>query len=645
MKRVLTPLAFACLLATAFSAEAGAYSGMVVFGDSLSDAGQRPEAGAPNNPVRHTNRVGPGYGLGEAYGYTSPMLINDLLGLSPQVASTNVMRALTGQADGNNWAVGGYRTDQVYNSITGVFDPLTGIGGSQVRAGLTYADPLIRQRDGYLVYLGKNGLSVDPDTLFYLNGGGNDFLQGLVVDAASSRAAAGRLAASVGALQAAGGRYFMVPLLVDVASPVTGGVVNPGQQALARIFNAELTARLGAIPAEVIPLNVPLLYREVLADAAAFGFDPTQNLLGTCFAGCGAGVNPVYGLGGITPDPNRLIYADFVHPTTAMQQILADQGYSILAAPWELSLLPQAAETALRGSQDRLRQQWLGDAGAWQAVGHWRGFVDGSTRRADLDGRDTSAAGDASGEGLSLGGSYRLSEQWRLGAALDVQEQDLQLGPRDSDYGLRSYLASAFVQYRDGLLWGDATLSAGYLDYQDLERRFALGKTTRTERGDTDGQVLALGGRLGIELEAGDPRLSLRPFVSADVARIEVNGYSEDGASSTALSYDDQTRDSRRLGVGLQARFQLAEDAELFGEIAQEKEFEDEQSEVDMRLNSVPGVDFSLKGVEREEHLTRATFGLRQRLAPELALQVGYDYRKAGDDDLHGIGLSLSLDW
>ena len=645
MKRVLTPLACACLLASATPAQAGAYSGMVVFGDSLSDAGQRPEAGALSNPVRHTNRVGPGFGPGEAYGYTSPMLINQQLGLAPQVASTNVMRALNGQADGDNWAVGGYRTEQIYHSITGVFDPLTGIGGSQVRAGLNYSDPLIRQRDGYLVNLHNQGLSVDPDTLFYLNGGGNDFLQGLIVDDASARAAAVRLAAGVRALQAAGGRYFMVPLLVDVASPVTGGVVNSAQVPLAQAFNAELATQLGAVHAEVIPLNVPLLYREVLADPAAFGFDPTQNLLGTCFAGCGAGVNPVHGLGSATPDPDRLIYADYVHPTTAMQQILADQGYSILAAPWEMSLLPQAAETALRGSQERLHQQWLGDAGAWQAVGRWRGFVDGSMRRADLDGSDTSAAGDVSGKGLSLGGSYRLSEQWRLGAALDVQEQDLQLGPRDSDYGLRSYLASAFAQYHGGLLWGDATLSAGYLDYQDLERRFALGQTTRTERGDTDGQVLALGGRLGIELEAGDPRLSLRPFVSADVARIEVNGYREDGTRSTALSYDDQTRDSRRLGVGLQARFQLAEDAELFGEIAQERELEDEQSEVDMRLNSVAGVDFSLKGVEREEHLTRAAVGLRQRLAPELALQVGYDYRKAGDDDLHGIGLSLSLDW
>lgn len=643
MKRLMTPLAYACLLATATYVEAGAYSGMVVFGDSLSDAGQRPEAAAPSNPVRHTNRVGPTYGVGEAYGSTSPMLINDGLGLAPQVASTNLVRALSGQPDGNNWAVGGYRTEQIYNSITGVYDPVTGIGGSQVRAGLNYSDPLIRQRDGYLVDLRNRGLSVDPNTLFYLNGGGNDFLQGLITDDASARAAAGRLVDGVRALQAAGGRYFMVPLLVDVASPVTGGLPNVAQQAQAASFNAELAAQLGAVPAEVIPLNVPLLYREVLADPAAFGFDPTQNLLGTCFSGCAA-INPVYGIGGATPDPDRLIYADVVHPSTAMQRILADQGLSILAAPWEIGLLPQAAESALRGSREQLRRQWLADWGDWQARGKWRGFVSGSSQRSDYDGDDTAAAGDGHGESLGAGSSYRLDEHWRLGLSLDVQQQDLELGARDSDYGLRSYLAGAFAQYQEGLLWGDLSLSAGYLDYHDLERRFALGRTTRTERGDTEGRVLALGGRIGIELSPAE-RLRLAPFVSADVARIEVDGYREDGASSTALNYDDQRMDSQRLGVGLQARFALADDAELFGEVVREREFEDDEQEVDMALNSVAGVDFSLVGAALERDQTRASVGLRQRLAPDLALQVGYDYRKAGDDDLHGIGLSLSLDW
>ena len=79
--------------------------------------------------------------------------------------------------------------------------------------------------------------------------------------------------------------------------------------------------------------------------------------------------------------------------------------------------------------------------------------------------------------------------------------------------------------------------------------------------------------------------------------------------------------------------------------MVREREFEDDEQEVDMALNSVAGVDFSLVGAALERDQTRASVGLRQRLAPDLALQVGYDYRKAGDDDLHGIGLSLSLDW
>ena len=633
MKRILTPLAFACLLAGPSSIHAAAYSGMVVFGDSLSDAGQFSNG---LNPIRFTTQVGPTYSYfsSEAFAGTSPMLIGEGLGLGSQTASTSPLRQALGQADGDNWAVGGYTTAQIYQSIT---QP----GGSVVSSG---GVPL-RTRDGYLV----GGRVVDADTLFYVNGGGNDFLQGLVVSVPTAEAAAVRLGDSLRALQAAGGRYFMTPLLVDVANPTTGGAFDPAQYALAQAFNGELIRQMASLDAEVIPLNVPLLYREVLANPGAFGFDASQNLQGTCFyavaiTGATGCQNATWGSLSATPDPSKLIYADLVHPTAAMQRILADQGLSILSAPWEVSLLPQAAVSALGSARSRLQQQWLGDWGRWQAVGKWRGFVDGGVSRADFDAGDTSAEGDGDGKTLSLGGSYRLDQYWRLGVALELQDQQLQLGPHDSEYGLRSYLASAFAQYEDEMLWGDLTLSAGYLDYHDLERRFALGITTRTEEGDSDGQLLALGGRLGMAFAPAE-RLRLRPFVSADYAHTQVNGYRESGASSTALSYDDQRVESQRLGVGLQARFALAGDAELFGEIAREREFEDDQQEVRMALNSVSGVDFELKGYEPDSDLTRATLGLRQQLAADMAWQLGYTYRHAGDADHHGISLGLVLDW
>ncbi|MDG1579785.1 autotransporter domain-containing SGNH/GDSL hydrolase family protein [Pseudomonas sp. GOM6] len=633
MKRVLTPLALACLLAGPSSIHAAAYSGMVVFGDSLSDAGQ---FAIGSNPIRFTTQTGPSYSYfsTEAFGSSSPMLIGEGLGLGQQTASTSALRQSQGLADGDNWAVGGYTTAQIYRSIT---QP----GGSVVASG---GVPL-RTRDGYLA----GGRVANSDTLFYVNGGGNDFLQGLVVSVPTAEAAAVRLGDSLRALQAAGARYIMTPLLVDVPNPSTGGAFNQAQFALSQAYNAELVRQMASVDAEVIPLNVPLLYREVLASPAAFGFDARQNLQGTCFyaaaiTGATGCQNATWGSTSATPDPSKLIYADLVHPTTAMQQILADQGLSILAAPWEVSLLPQAADTALDNARAKLQQQWLGDWGRWQAIGQWRGFADGGVSRSDFDGADTSAEGDGKGKTLNLGASYRLDQDWRLGLALAVEDQDLELGARDSEYGLRSYLASAFAQYDDGQLWGDLTLSAGYLDYHSLERRFALGITTRTEEGDTDGQTLAIGGRLGIDLAATE-RLRLRPFISADYAHTEVNGYRESGASSTALSYDDQTLESKRLGVGLQARFALAADAELFGEIAREYEFENDQQDVEMQLNSVSGLDFELKGYEPDADVTRATLGLRQQLAKDLAWQLGYSYQHSGDDDQHGISLGLVLDW
>ncbi|MCY1401625.1 Esterase EstA [compost metagenome] len=99
------------------------YSTMVVFGDSLSDAGQFPDTAGPAGATqRFTNRTGPTYrnGSGEIYGAVSPTLLGAQLGIAPADlgASTSPTNAVLGIADGNNWAVGGYRTDQILDSIT-----------------------------------------------------------------------------------------------------------------------------------------------------------------------------------------------------------------------------------------------------------------------------------------------------------------------------------------------------------------------------------------------------------------------------------------------------------------------------------------------------------------------------------------------
>ena len=632
MKRLLSPLAVACCMATvAPSLSAAPYSGLYVFGDSLSDAGQFPDS--VNSTIqtrRFTNRVGPLFtdASGEVYGKTSPMLIGELLGLGAQSPSTSSVFEDNGWEDGNNWAVGGYRTDQILDSIT--------------QAGGSVAGT--RTRDGFLVDLANRGLSLEANALYYVNGGGNDFLQGQVLSTAQAQAAAGRLVDSVEALQTAGARYIMVSLLPNVGNTPALGGGNSFIGGLAGDLNTELVSQLRGIDANIIPLNLPLLVTEVLATPGAYGFDATQDLTGTCFNGC-TNVNTTWGINSATPDPSKLMFNDSVHPTTAVQQIAADYAYSLLSAAQELSLLPEMALGNLRAHQGQLRSQWQADWNAWQAVDQWRGFVTAGGQQQDFDSQDNSSSADGDGYSLNLGGSYRLDDAWRVGVALGLYGQDLEAGAANSDYNLNSYLATAFAQYQDNRWWADLALSAGSLDYDNLERSIQLGQVTRTEQGDTDGNLWGASGRVGYDIAQPGSEWHLSPFLSADYVEVDVDGYAEDGSRSTALTFDDQQRDSRRLGAGIQGRYQLSPATALFAEYSHEREYEDDTSEVHSELNSLPGIGFELQGYTPGDSLDSASVGVSHQLTRDLSLRGGYSYSQSDEQSQQGVSVSLALDW
>ncbi|MEE1921979.1 esterase EstP [Pseudomonas sp. 148P] len=623
----------ACLLAAACSSVIAApspYSTMIVFGDSLADAGQFPDPTTPASSQRYTNRNADG-----TFAPVSSMILGGYLGVpSDQLnASTSAVNAALGIPDGNNWATGGYRTDQIYQSITG--ESLVVIPPGNPGAGT-----VLRQRPGYLA----GGRLADPNALYYLTGGGNDFLQGLVTSPAAAATSATQLAASAQALQQAGARYIMVWLLPDLGlTPALNGTPLQGATSqLSAVFNQTLVSQLAQIDAEIIPLNIPLLFNEALANPTQFGLAADQNLLQTCYSGNGCTQNPTYGATGSTPDPTKLLFNDSVHPTIAGQRMIADYGYSILSAPWELTLLPEMAYGTLNAHQSELRNQWQAD---WQGVGQWQAIVAASGQNLDLDSQSSSASADGHGYSVTVGGSYRLDEHWRVGIAGGFYRQKLEAGAQDSDYRLNSYLATLFAQFNHDRWWADAALTGGRLDYDDLKRTFALGPNDRSEKGDTDGDLVALSARLGFDLaEPGSP-WHLSPFVSADYARIKVDGYSEEGARATALTFGDQKRDSRRLGLGLQGKFQVTPATLAFGELAKEHEFEDDRQDLNIHLNSLPANDFTLTGYTPHSSLTRVSLGVSQTLAPGVALRGSYNRLTSDELTQQGVNLALSLEF
>ena len=640
---MLKPTLFAplagCLLSLACAqgiAAPSPYSTLLVFGDSLADAGQFPD-GSAGATVRFTNRTGPMF-QGE-FGLVSSTLLGAKLGVAQNDlnASTSPVRAEQGLPDGNNWAVGGYRTDNILDSITNVSD-------AAIPPGNPGAGTVLRSRQGYLP---ANGGRADPNALYFLSGGGNDFLQGRVLSPAQAVAAGGRLADSAQVLQQAGARYIMVWMLPDLGlTPALNGTPQQAAtSALSNIFNQALVQRLSQVDAQVIALNIPQLLKEAFADPARFGLASGQNLTGTCFSGNGCTANPIYGIGGSNPDPTKLIYNDSVHPTIAGQRLIADYAYSLLAAPWELTLLPEMAHGTLRAHQDELRNQWQADSNAWQAIGQWRAIVAGGGQRLDFDEQNASASGDGSGYNLNIGASYRLNEAWRAGVAAGLYRQTLEAGASDSDYKLNSYMGTAFAQYQLNHWWADAALTGGKLDFDSLKRTFALGVNEASEKGDTDGWLWALSARVGYDIATPGSDWHLSPFISADYARVEVDGYSEKGNRSTALSVDDQQRDSKRLGLGLQGSYRLTPRTQVFGEVAHEHEFDNDTQKVNLSLNSVQAIDFKLDGYTPRSNSQRLSLGVSHKLTNELALRAAYNVRK--DDNLtqQGASVGVSLDF
>ncbi len=524
----------------------------------------------------------------------------------------------------------GYRTGQVLNSI---------ITESQttVPPGYSGAGFVLARRPGFL----SEFTHADPNALYYVNGGGNDVFQGNITDQASAQAAAGYLVSGVAALQNAGARVIIVSDLPDIGMTPEGVITGQRDRLsdAADLFNRELDRQLSELGGNVIRLNSRGLINEIQDNLAAFGFDPTIAQTDYCFSDCVNQEHPVWGISGISPDPGRLLFSDSVHPTASMHQISGDFIYSIVSAPWEITLLPEIAMSSLLHFQDQLQAP----TGRSETVGQWRSFFSTSGIRDEFHNRAAVAEGDSDGLGLTIGGSYRPDRDWHLCLGLGFQNRELKVG-NSSEYNMNSYLFGGFVRYQRERLWLNGGFSLGYLDYPDLMRGLILGKTRRTEKGASDGRLYGLSGRIGYNLADSGNRWQVSPFLSADVVRIEVDGYQEQNRRTTTMIFQDQRRISRRLGIGLQLSHQLTSATRIFGEMVREKEFEDNPQSLDMGLSSVSHYRFHLQGFTPSNARTLASLGITHRLHRQLDVNAGYHYRRS-DDRQHGLNLMLTWNW
>lgn len=531
-KRLLSTLVAAAIGATAAmtapAASAAQFTGVIIFGDSLSDGGYfRRGLGLPAAIGRFTTNPGLTAAeiLAQRYGYTT--------------APSNV----TG---GTNYAQGGARV-----ALSPGITP-TGLAERPMRAQITE-------------YLTANGGRADPGALYSLWAGANDIFVNLtlvqngLISAADLpnviSAAGSAMVGEVGRLRAAGARYIIVYTVPNVgATPQFRGtpLVSTVTQ-LSAGYNTALFTTLKGAGLDVIPVDTFTLLNEIQADFARYGF---TNITGTACNLAATNGSSLFcsPAAYVTPNANQTyLFADGVHPTSAAHSIVADFTQALIEAPANMGLM---AETGLRMRDSHLRTL---DKGLSSAL---RGEIGGVTAFAALDGGkyDYSATPLAQGtnndlRSYTVGASFRASESVAVGVALGKTEADATFTGNVGKYDASDTQISAFFTGGAGNFYLRGKGTIGNSKYEGIRRNVVLGPVTRVASGNTGGANFSTQVDAGYNLKLGAARIA--PFVGFTTQNVEVNSFYEDGAGSANLQFQKQKRSSRVSSFGVAAAADL----------------------------------------------------------------------------------------
>ena len=314
--------------------------------------------------------------------------------------------------------------------------------------------------------------------------------------------------------------------------------------ALSDGYNQQEEAGLVALNGNIVRADIAGLFNEVIADPQRYGLSNTLGMacpVGTSAAECTSST-PGFS------NAQAYLFADRLHPSPTVHAMIADYIQSILDAPAQVAALARAPLMLSRDMQNTLdghlqqQRQQPASAGQVSVFGGYAG------QHIDYRG-DSLLNGDANTGSLTLGLGYQFTDNWQAGLLLSSTAQH-QHPSAHYDYKLRGNLLALYSQLT--LLeqgWINADVHYADLDFDSIERRINIGPATRTEQGSSSGKMLGLRVQTGWDLPIGE-HLSTGPVASYALDYVRAGGYSENGDSSTAMRFSDQTLHSQIGALG-----------------------------------------------------------------------------------------------
>ena len=512
-------------------------------------------------------------------------------------------------------------------------------GGSGVVTDDSGPDPAIptltQQVNGYLA----NGARADPHSLYVVWGGANDIFyhstqyglgtlipgygESAAQATANISAAATQELALISQLKQAGAKYVVVFNLPDIGktpSAAANEAFVPGLKAylsgVSQSYNQTLNAGIGATGANVLAVNTYALFNEVLANPAAYG------LVNTTVQACTtASSHDCNGSTLVAPNANQnYLFADGVHPTTAAHQLFGQYVLSELHAPGQTSLLGEAPLAASTAQTKSVRTEMIAD----DAGSDSRVFANVNLAQQRFNGTYNSPRTASNNVNLTLGADLRSSDNLSVGVALGLSRNTANANG-NGGFSLNDVSALGYATYHVGGGYLGGYGEAGHSNFTDVTRIIRLGPLLRTESGRSSGSHVGAGLTGGWWF--GQGTLKNGPFANIEWQSIRVDSFHESGTDSTAMWFGSQHRKAliSTLGWRVQGQWQTENTTLLpFAEVAYNRDSKANVRDITTGLNSLNG-QFSLAGFVPDKTWGSADLGVTAQFTPKLSGSVSYN--------------------
>jgi len=264
---------------------------------------------------------------------------------------------------------------------------------------------------------------------------------------------------------------------------------------------------------------------------------------------------------------------------------------------------------------------------------------------SDLDGDGNAHAADFEQRGLAVGFDAWGGEQWLIGASFNAMRLDADFRPGDrGEADTKNASLYASVQGEHAYL--DAVTSFAWWD-NEITRAIVVGDIDRRARSEYGGHRFATHLEAGWAFDLGQDQ-QLTPLVSVEYAKLDQEGFREDGADDLDLIGRSQDVERTTVTAGLRWTAAFERGDWTFEPTVQARwlhAFGDEHAEQTLAFAGAPEIGYRVRGVSWPQDRGLLGVGLQMRHGDNLDLFVDVDYQKGGGLEAHNVGAGVRWRW